>query len=115
MADIQDTTISNITLDEYKYLDGVPDAVILVDAERRIVFVNEAASSLFNSTIIGRDLSISVRHPSVLAAVDEVLKHRVKVTEEVVFSVPIPRTFSMYARIVNLRGGETGGIIILSA
>ena len=85
MADIQDTTISNITLDEYKYLDGVPDAVILVDAERRIVFVNEAASSLFNSTIIGRDLSISVRHPSVLAAVDEVLNTELKSQKKLFF------------------------------
>lgn len=53
--------------------DNLPDPLILLAEDRRVVRVNQAALAVFGGTVIGRDLAAVLRDPSVLEATDEVL------------------------------------------
>lgn len=53
--------------------DAIPDPMLLLDAERRITQANAAAISLFGHPTIGRDITVALRNPSVLQAVDAAL------------------------------------------
>jgi len=53
-------------------IEALPDAVLLVDNNRQLVAANEAARGAFGAEIVGRDLALAVRHPDVLAAVEQV-------------------------------------------
>ena len=55
-------------------LAGLTASVLLVDANRRIVFANPAAVERFGGDYVGRDLVRAVRHPDcLLQALDDVL------------------------------------------
>ena len=95
---------------EYQLLEGFSDPVILVDETRQIVYANSAASDVMDVTTIGRDLAISFRHPSALEAVDNVLKDQFERITEITISAPIPQTFQLQAKRVELiNGGGHGG------
>ena len=51
---------------------ALPDPLLILDAERRIVRANAAAGALFGADIVGRDLATALRDPKMLQAVDEV-------------------------------------------
>jgi two-component system phosphate regulon sensor histidine kinase PhoR len=51
----------------------LPDALVLLDADRRIVRVNASALDLFGRDLSGRDLAAVLRNPQVLEAADLVL------------------------------------------
>jgi two-component system phosphate regulon sensor histidine kinase PhoR len=55
-------------------VDGLPDPLIAVDRQRRIVRTNRAARQLLGAAGPERDLSISLRHPQLLAAIDGLLQ-----------------------------------------
>ena len=50
--------------------DAIPDPVLLLDAERRITQGNAAAIALFGHPTIGRDITVALRNPEVLQAID---------------------------------------------
>lgn len=54
-------------------LGALPDPLLLLDTKRTIVRANAAAEAVFGVDLVERDLSAAVRHPAVIAAVDEVL------------------------------------------
>ncbi|OAN47156.1 ATP-binding protein [Magnetospirillum moscoviense] len=51
----------------------LPDALVLLDEERRVVRVNAQALALFGRDLSGRDLAAVLRTPQVLDAADKVL------------------------------------------
>jgi len=55
-------------------LDHLPDAILLLDQHRTIIAANRAATELFDSPRIGQDLALSMRHPDILSAVDQVMR-----------------------------------------
>ncbi|MEL0112801.1 MAG: histidine kinase dimerization/phospho-acceptor domain-containing protein, partial [Rickettsiales bacterium] len=55
-------------------LHALPDPVLLLDIEKRVVAANKAAKELLGAQIEGRSLAMAIRHPDVLDAVNEVLK-----------------------------------------
>jgi two-component system phosphate regulon sensor histidine kinase PhoR len=73
-------------------LDRLPDPLILLDRNRKIVRGNIASRDLFGPNIGGRDLSV-LRNPEVLAAADQVLAGRDEVAVEVALPVPVERVF----------------------
>ncbi len=54
-------------------LEALPDPLILVGGERRVRHANQAARSLFGARMLDVDLTLSLRHPEVVGAVDAVL------------------------------------------
>ncbi len=54
-------------------LGAIPDPVLVLDAERRVVQVNEAADELIGDQALAKDLSLAFRNPDLLGMVDMVL------------------------------------------
>lgn len=54
-------------------LDGLPQPLLLLDERRRIARANAAAGAVFGGEIVGHDLAVALRQPSLLDAADGVL------------------------------------------
>ena len=54
-------------------LNAVPDPVLILNDGREIVSSNDAAGRMLGPVQAGRDLSLSLRHPEILAAADAAL------------------------------------------
>jgi two-component system phosphate regulon sensor histidine kinase PhoR len=69
----QRASIDNLAESAQAIVDGLPDPLIAVDRRRRIVRTNRAAASLLGSILPDRELSTTLRHPELLAAIDSLL------------------------------------------
>jgi two-component system phosphate regulon sensor histidine kinase PhoR len=69
----QRASIDNLAASAQAIVDGLPDPLIAVDRQRRIVRTNRAALALLGPTLPDRDLSTALRHPGLLAAIDSLL------------------------------------------
>ena len=76
-------------------LNGLPDPVLLIDRQRRVMFANQAAREALQISLIGRDLAHTVRHPEILTAADEVLEGMPRRCVEVTLAAPVQRIFSV--------------------
>ncbi len=95
-------------------LEGIPDPVILLNAQRSIVAANRPARDVLGVGRLGGDLALSLRHPDVLAAVDTVSAGIPSISEEIALPVPVPRSFTLHvARLPGTEGpadlGDPGG------
>ena len=66
----QRASIDNLAASAQAIVDGLPDPLIAVDRQRRIVRTNRAAVALLGTMGADRDLSTALRHPQLLAAID---------------------------------------------
>jgi two-component system phosphate regulon sensor histidine kinase PhoR len=80
--------------------DGLPDPLVLLSEDRRVVRVNHAAQEVFGAAIVGRDLAAVLRVPSVLEATDEVLAGAAGREGE--FTLPPPAERSFRIRVERL-------------
>lgn len=94
-------------------LEGVPDPVILLNAQRSIVAANRPARDALGVGRLGGDLALSLRHPDVLAAVDTVSAGAPSITEEITLPVPVPRTFTLHVARFPDPGDAAGARVIL--
>jgi two-component system, OmpR family, phosphate regulon sensor histidine kinase PhoR len=69
----QRASIDNLAASAQAIVDGLPDPLIAVDRQRRIVRTNRAAVALLGPLPPDRDLSTALRHPELLAAIDSLL------------------------------------------
>jgi two-component system, OmpR family, phosphate regulon sensor histidine kinase PhoR len=69
----QRAAIDNLAASAQAIVDGLPDPLIAVDRQRRIVRTNRAAFELFGPIATDRDLSTALRQPALLAAIDSLL------------------------------------------
>ncbi|RMD64998.1 MAG: hypothetical protein D6826_01130 [Alphaproteobacteria bacterium] len=94
-------------------VSGLPDPLILVSADGRITGANPAARELCAADPAGRDLAAVLRHPALLAAVDEVLTSAAQRVVE--FDTPggVPRHFA--ARIARLPAPTRDGTVAIIA
>ncbi len=76
-------------------INALPDPVILIDGDRRIAGSNTATRGLLGTVYKGEDLSLTLRHPDILHAVDAVLEGAATQSDEVSFSHPVMRTFEL--------------------
>lgn len=88
-------------------LECFPDPVILLNRTRQIVAINRPAREMLGVGMLGRDLSLSLRHPDVLAAVETVLAGVPGLSEEITLPLPQQRTFTLHAGL--LGSAETAG------
>jgi two-component system phosphate regulon sensor histidine kinase PhoR len=86
---------------------AVPDPVILIDRNRRIVRANAAWAEFIGSVSEPRDLASALRNPAVLAAADAVLAGADVRTVE--FSVSVPVTRLLEARLARIDGPSLDG------
>ncbi len=66
--------IDNLATSAQAIVDGLPDPLIGVDRQRRIVRTNRAARALLGAVGSERDVSTVLRHPQLLAAIDSLLE-----------------------------------------
>ena len=95
--DLEDTMAMNAAV-----LAGLPDPLILVAENRRVLRLNPAAEALLGHDLAGRDLALGFRNPNLLAAVDAVLDGGEQETVE--FTIPGKVERAMAARVLRLRG-----------
>lgn len=78
-------------------LDNMPDPVLLVDGKRELLAANRRARELFSieSRTLNRDLSLALRNPEILGAVDAVIAGGDSRSGELTLPVPIRRTFTV--------------------
>jgi two-component system, OmpR family, phosphate regulon sensor histidine kinase PhoR len=88
-------------------ISAVPDPLILIDRQRRIVRANAAAAEFIGSNAEPRDLAGALRNPSLLAAADAVLAGAAERSVEFVLSVPVERV--LRANVARLGDGPDGG------
>src|SRR5882672_2472878 len=69
----QRASIDNLAASAQAIVDGLPDPLIAVDRQRRIVRTNLAARALLGPVGAERDLSTALRHPELLSAIDSLL------------------------------------------
>lgn len=70
----QRASIDNLAASAQAIVDGLPDPLIAVDRQRRIVRTNQAAVALLGLVGAERDLSTVLRHPQLLSAIDALLE-----------------------------------------
>ncbi len=70
----QRASIDNLAASAQAVVDGLPDPLIGVDRQRRIVRTNRAAVALLGTMGADRDLSTALRHPQLLSAIDSLLE-----------------------------------------
>src|SRR5690348_206317 len=75
-------------------LSALPEPLLLIDAERRIVSANPSALELLGPRLAGRDLGAALRVPAVLEATDAVLAGDGAQTVEVDLPGPVERHLS---------------------
>ncbi|HUK59025.1 MAG TPA: ATP-binding protein [Stellaceae bacterium] len=94
-------------------LETLPEPLLLLDADRRVVGANKAAEALLGERLIERDLAGALRHPAVLPAVDAVLRGEGQRTAE--FDITSPVEHHLSARIAPLapRRSERAAAMLL--
>ncbi|MDJ0896727.1 MAG: ATP-binding protein [Alphaproteobacteria bacterium] len=81
-------------------IDGLPDPLLIVDERRQVVEANAAAAELLGPVSPGTELSLLLRNPLLLEAVDQVLVSETDMVEEVVsFTIVSPVEREIEARV----------------
>jgi len=94
-------------------LATLPEPLLLLDANRRVVRANVAATTLFGEHIEGRDLAGALRHPAVLAATDQVLKGESARATEFELTSPVERHLrAVVARLVPEAEGAAAVLVL---
>ena len=94
-------------------LDALPEPLLLLDSDRRIVRANRAATSLLEGEVIGRDIAASLRNPQLIEAVEQTLEGGGGRDIEFTLQAPVERTFA--ARVEPLAEAREGGAAVLLA
>jgi len=103
-------------------LDGLPDALLLLDQQRRVVGANAGAHDFLDREpgttgtgreLVGRDLAGVIRDPKVLEAVEQALAQNKRTEAQFSVSVPVERIFR--ALFVPLRLGTRDGTALMLA
>ena len=68
------TSLDTLAESAQTIVDGLPDPLIAIDRQRRVVRTNRAARQLLGAAASERDLSLTLRHPQLLSAIDALLQ-----------------------------------------
>jgi two-component system phosphate regulon sensor histidine kinase PhoR len=90
---------------------SLPDPLIMLDADRRVVRANRAADALFGEPVGGRELTALLRAPVLLEAVEAALQGGPGRRVELMLPVPVER--SLQARIEPLPTLLADGTVVL--
>ena len=88
-ADAQDESLFFSTA----LLNGLTDPFLLLDSKRRVIFANSAADTLFGKSVAGEDVTLFLRQPAALAALDTIQSEGGERDTEINMPGPVTRTF----------------------
>jgi two-component system phosphate regulon sensor histidine kinase PhoR len=95
-------------------LDGLPQPILLLDHDRRILSINRATRKLIGINPVGNDLSSAIRDPKVLEIADTALRDGEPKATNVTISDPVERYYSIQAvPLEGLDHGEPALLIVL--
>ena len=94
-------------------LDALPEPLLLLDGERRVVRANRAATSLLGGEVTGRHISASLRNPQLIEAVEQTIEGGGGRDIEFTLQAPVERTFA--ARVEPLPEPRESGAAVLLA
>ncbi|MBO22320.1 MAG: phosphate regulon sensor histidine kinase PhoR [Rhodospirillaceae bacterium] len=98
--------------------DALPDPLITVDAQSRLVYANAAARALLAgrqgvNELAGRDLSAGIRQPSILQAVADVLNGMSPRTVEFTFTDRVDQSFEARVEPIVSEASKDGDARVL--
>ncbi len=93
-------------------LERLPDALVLVDARRRVTRANAAARELLGNEVEGRELALLVRDPALLAAVETVLGGGTAQAVGLSLAGPVGRDFRVHLARLPPEAEGAGALII---
>lgn len=82
-------------------IDALDDPLLIINGNRTVARANESSIQLFGEAPDGRDVSVMLRHPDVLASLDATLADGRPRSLEITQPVPVEQAFEV--RIVPLR------------
>jgi len=85
---------------------ALPDPVIVTDRSATVVAFNAVAAEAWPGLGRGRPLSMAVRAPDVLAAVERLQRGARQATAMLTERVPVERFYEVFAAVVEVRGAE---------
>ncbi len=91
-------------------LSALPDPMILLDAEARLLRLNTAAEALFGQGKVGRDLVEILRHPGLVDAAERAC--RGETVSDVEFQLPGAIERSFQARLTPLAGADDQAAVL---
>lgn len=94
-------------------LNALPDPVLLLDGRRTIARANFAARKFFGNDIVGNDLTVALRHPTVLDAADAVLGGETGMAAADL-NLPVPDGRSFSVRVVALPAAREDTAAVLA-
>lgn len=94
-------------------LNALPDPVLLLDGRRTIARANFAARKFFGNDIVGNDLTVALRHPTVLDAADSVLSGETGMAAADL-NLPVPDGRSFSVRVVALPAAREDTAAVLA-
>lgn len=95
-------------------VDKIPMPLLQVDANRQVIRQNKAAALLFSDGALGRDLVTSIRHPELVAAVDQVLSTHESTQIETTLGSPMEQTFLCHVVASDPKVEQDAILIMLS-
>jgi two-component system phosphate regulon sensor histidine kinase PhoR len=90
---------------------AIPDPLILIDGQRRIIRANPAAAEFAGAATEASDLAALLRNPVVLAAADAVIAGRTAQIVDFSLSGPVERV--MRARVARVEGTPLGALAVI--
>ena len=78
-------------------LNGLSEAVFLIDANRQIVLTNPQAVEIFGKGLEGQNIVRAIRHPDCLKATEEALAGAENSSAVIVLERPVPTTYQVRA------------------
>jgi two-component system phosphate regulon sensor histidine kinase PhoR len=94
---------------EEALLEGLPDPLIILDADLRVRRVNAAARRQ-----LGTEAAAALRHPTLRAAIDRALAEGVTQSAELLLPVPVLRELQATVTILGARRGADRVMIVLT-
>ncbi|MGB7288183.1 MAG: ATP-binding protein [Salaquimonas sp.] len=99
-------------MDHNAVLDGLHESLIILDEERRILFMNKPATGLFGDGFIGKNFIRLIRHPDVIGLISTAQKSGDGQTLRVRLNHPFQSTFEFKVSLLANKNGDGPSIAI---
>jgi two-component system phosphate regulon sensor histidine kinase PhoR len=110
----QRASIDSLSASAQAIVDGLPDPLLGIDRNRRVVRFNRAASTLLGPIETGRDLSATLRQPALLDAVDAALAGRpVHEPAEIVVAGPPERILAAHVAVLPRPTDDGSSVLVV--